>query len=109
MALTAGRAGERYAIVGPYLSYADLARLVGRITGRPRIIMPVPERLERPLQALANLIQHLGLGTELSAATVAGGFLQLHVAGTRADDCFGLVHPPSLETIRSAFENKARR
>ena len=102
-ALTAGRAGERYAVVGPYLSYAGLARLVAEITGRPRRIVVLPGLLERPLKTVAGLLDHLGLTTEFSAATVAGGFLELHVSGNRADDCFGLVHPPPVETIYSAL------
>ncbi len=103
MALTRGRPGERYAVVGPYLSYAELARLVAELTGKPRRIIPLPDRLERPLKTVAGLADRLGLGQEISGATVAGGFLQLHVAGNRADACFGLVHPPALETIRSVL------
>ena len=104
MALTAGRPGERYAVVGPYLSYAELAGLVVEITGRPRFIVPLPDMLEQPLKAVASLLEPLGLGTELSGTTVAGGFLRLHVSGNRADVCFGLVHPPPLESIRSSLD-----
>ena len=32
-------------------------------------------------------------------ALVAGGFLRLHVRGRRADACFGLDHPPAVESI----------
>jgi dihydroflavonol-4-reductase len=103
-ALTVGRAGERYAVVGPYLSYAGLARLVAQITGNPRSVVVLPGLLERPLKMVAGLLDTLGLSTEFSAATVAGGFLQLHVSGVCADDCFGLVHPPAVETIRSALD-----
>ncbi len=103
MALTQGGGGERYAIVGPYLSYAQLARLVAEIAGKPRWIIPLPDQLEPPLKALGRLLDRLGLGHEVSGTTVAGGFLRLHVAGRRGDDCFGLVHPPPLDTIRSAL------
>ena len=107
MALTAGRPGERYAVVGPYLSYAELAGLVAEITGRPRSIVALPDMLERPLKFLADLLERLGFGGELSATTVAGGFLRLHVSGTRADACFGLSHPPALESIRSSLKDHA--
>ena len=40
-ALVAGGSGQRYAVVGPYLSYGELARLVASITGRPRWIVAV--------------------------------------------------------------------
>ncbi len=109
MALTAGQPGARYAVVGPYLSYAELAGLVAEVRGRPRRIVLVPDRLERPLKALANLLDRLGLGAEFSATTVAGGFLRLHVAGKRADDCFRLVHPLPLESIRSVLGVEGRK
>ncbi len=106
MALTQGCGGERYAIVGPYLSYAQLAALVAGITGKPQWIIPLPDQLEPPLKVLGRLLDRLGLGNEVSGTTVAGGFLRLHVAGRRGDDCFGLVHPPPLDTIRSALLSK---
>ena len=45
-ALVCGNGGERYAVVGPYLSYGDLAALVASLTGRPRWLVPLPDRLE---------------------------------------------------------------
>ena len=107
-ALTAGRPGERYAVVGPYLSYAELAGLVAEVTGRPRSIVPLPDMLERPLITIANLLERLGWRNEFSATTVAGGFLQLHVSGDRGNACFGLVHPPPLESIRAALDDRGR-
>ena len=107
-ALTAGRPGERYAVAGPYLSYTELAGLVAEITGRPRSIVPVPAMLERPLRAVANLLECLCPGAEFSGTTVAGGFLQLHVSGNRADNCFGLVHPHPLESIRWSLGGKCQ-
>jgi dihydroflavonol-4-reductase len=103
MALTRGEPGERYAVVGPYLSYAELAGLVRQITGRPQVILPVLDMFERPLQGLADLLDRLGLGSELSGTTVAGGFLRLHVSGNRADLCFRLEHPAADKTIRSSL------
>ena len=49
------------------------------------------------------LWDRLGLGAELSGASIAGGFLRLHVSGHRADHGFGLTHPPPLESIRAAL------
>jgi dihydroflavonol-4-reductase len=107
-ALTAGAPGERYALVGPYLCYTELARLVAEVTGRPRIIIALPDLLELPLRITASLLERLGVGNELSGTTVAGGFLRLHVSGNRADACFGLVHPPALESIRVALGGQSR-
>ncbi len=102
-ALTSGRPGERYAVAGPYLSYPELARLVACVTGRPRVIIPLPAILQRPLQGAASLLDLVNPRTELSRTTVAGGFLNLHVTGRRADACFGLEHPPAIDSVRSAF------
>jgi dihydroflavonol-4-reductase len=102
-ALTAGEAGERYAVVGPYLSYPELAQLVAKVVGRPRIIVRLPNGLERLFRAGASLIERFNPGAELSGTTVAGGFLSLHVSGKRGNQCFGLEHPPALDTIRSAL------
>jgi dihydroflavonol-4-reductase len=46
-ALTSGGEGERYAVVGAYLSYSELAAIVASITGRPRRLIPISDRLER--------------------------------------------------------------
>ena len=104
-ALILGESGTRYAIVGEYLSYQDLARLTAEVAGRPRMILGLPDLLERPMTATADLLTRLGLTLELSGPTVAGGFLRLHVTGARADRCFGLVHPPAVDSIRSALDS----
>jgi len=100
-ALDHGEGGRRYAVVGPYLSYPQMAVLVREQTGRPRLIIPLPDAT-RPL-----LVRSLSLAgpwvrkiwPEASRALVEGGFLRLHVAGTRADRAFGLVHPSARQTI----------
>jgi dihydroflavonol-4-reductase len=102
-ALSSGQPGDRYAVVGPYLSYVEMARLVARIAGNPQLIVPLPSLLAGPLRASAVLLNRLGLTSELSGTTVSGGFLALHVSGRRADLGFGLVHPPALESVRSAL------
>ncbi len=49
-----------------------------------------------------------GRWIEISAATVAGGFLQLHVRGDRADRAFGLIHPQPEESIEIALGDARR-
>lgn len=105
-ALERAEGGRRYAIVGEYLSYMDMARLVRRVAGRPRWIVPIGDGAERPLRALAHWAGRRA--RELSAASVAGGFLRLHVAGARADAAFGLVHPPPLRSIAEALADHRR-
>jgi dihydroflavonol-4-reductase len=100
-ALVAGDAGQRFAVVGPYLSYRDMATLVSTITGHPRWIVPLPDRLQSLITSPADWIAPLvrKKWPDLSRQLVAGGFLGLHVSGERADTCFGLVHPPAVESI----------
>jgi dihydroflavonol-4-reductase len=100
-ALVAGGVGQRFAVVGPYLSYRDMAVLVSSITGHPRWTLPLPDRTERlvssPLDWVAPLVRRKW--PDLSRQLVAGGFLRLHLSGERANLCFGLVHPPAVESI----------
>ena len=109
-ALSMGEPGRRYALMGPYLSYADMARLVGRVAGQPRGVVRLPDLIEWPLVRGAGLLDRLGGGSriEVSAAAIAGGFLRLHVSGARADAAFGLVHPPPIESIYRALEDAKR-
>jgi len=102
-ALVAGIGGERYAVVGPYFDYASLARAVARVAGWPRGVVVMPPFLKTPLTQFAKLIERLSPSQEISATTVAGGYLHLHVSGRKADERFGLVHPPGIETIRSCL------
>jgi dihydroflavonol-4-reductase len=105
-ALTRGEPGRRYAIVGPYVSYPDLARLVGAVAGFPRWIIILPDPAERPLAVVSSCLARLvgPLRDALSPATIAGGFLRLHVRGDRGNAAFGLIHPSPLDSIRSSLK-----
>ena len=48
-ALVAGGSGTRYAVVGPYLSYRELAAAVAAIAGRPRRVIALADRWEPAL------------------------------------------------------------
>jgi dihydroflavonol-4-reductase len=100
-ALVAGGDCERYAVVGPYLSYCELAAIVASIVGRPRRLIPISDRL-KPLFVSAAT----GFGPlmrwwwpDISSQLAEGGFLELHVRGDRAETCFGLHHPPAVDSI----------
>ncbi len=109
-ALVTGNSGQRYALAGPYLDYREMARLVARISGRPRRILTLPNILEKPSAILAGIIDRIMAGRriDVSSAAVAGGFVPLHVSGRRADSTFGLNHPPAIVSIYDALE-AARR
>jgi dihydroflavonol-4-reductase len=100
-ALVAGGAGHRYAVVGQYLSYHDMAALVSSITGHPRWVLRLPDPLERlvsfPVDWVAPFVRKKW--PNLSRQLIRGGFLGMHVSGERANVCFGLAHPPALESI----------
>ena len=109
-ALVAGGSGTRFALAGPYLSFLDLAAIVQRLTGRPRRTFSLPAACERPMVWGAGWLDRLARGRwiEVSAATVAGGFLQLHVSGARADRVFGLVHPDPAESVEISLRDARR-
>jgi dihydroflavonol-4-reductase len=100
-ALNSGGTAQRYAVVGPYVSYRDLARLVASITGRPRRLVVLSDRLEPLLVHSAGWCGPLlrRWWPDVSRELAAGGFLRLHVCGERANQCFGLEHPPAIESI----------
>jgi|GEM_PF-788800 len=109
-ALESDLLGERLALVGPYLSFRDQARLVARLTGWPRWVVAMPDLLEKPLTRLAGGLDRLlgGRVEAVSAATVAGGFLRFHVKGDRADRMFNLKHPPPIRSIYDALADLRR-
>jgi dihydroflavonol-4-reductase len=104
-ALRAGGRGSRYAVVGPYLSYPELAAVVASIVGRPRRVLALADRWEPPLARAAAWTAPLVRRwiPDLSRQLVAGGFLRLYVDGRRADVCFGLQHPPADESIAASL------
>jgi dihydroflavonol-4-reductase len=109
-ALERGRPGTRYAVVGTYLSYPEMARIVFQLTGRPRLVIPMPDILERPSRLTARYLAHAAGGRlgEYSEALIGGGFLQLHVSGARADREFELHHPDPMTSIYDALEDHRR-
>ena len=101
VALVCGEGGQRYAVVGPYLSYGDLAATVASLTGRPRFKICISDRLE-PLVVAAAAWSGPVLRfwwPDVSRHLAAAGFLRLHIRGDRADVCFGLEHPPAVDSI----------
>jgi dihydroflavonol-4-reductase len=104
-ALLAGGRGTRYAVVGPYLSYPELAVVVASIVGRPRRVVALADRWEPVLAHAAEWTAPLVRRwiRDLSRQLIAGGFLRLHVDGRRADVCFGLKHPPAAESIAASL------
>ncbi len=104
-ALVTGGNGQRYAVVGPYFSYPELAVVVASITGRPKWVATLPDRIEPVLGRAAGWIAPSirRWVPDLSRQLVAGGFLRLHVRGERANLCFGLEHPLAVESIAGSL------
>jgi dihydroflavonol-4-reductase len=109
-ALLAGGRGTRYAVVGRYLSYPELAAVVASIVGRPRRVLTLADRWEPAIARAADWMAPLVRRwiPDLSRQLVAGGFLRLHVDGRRADICFGLRHPPATESIAASLMEGSR-
>jgi dihydroflavonol-4-reductase len=108
-ALAVGEVGRRYTVVGPYLSYHAMAGLVAQVCGRPRRVVTIPDWLEGPVVAAGRLADFLARGRgDVSGTAAAGGFLQLHVRGDRADRAFGLAHPPPIRSVFAALDDARR-
>ncbi len=104
-ALVAGGAGQRYAVIGPYVSYRELAKHVASITGRPRWTFLLPDLVEPLVVSAAALFGPLARRwwPDVSGALAAAGFLRLYLSGERANACLGLEHPSARETVASCF------
>jgi dihydroflavonol-4-reductase len=104
-ALVAGGSGQRYAVIGPYLNYRELARLVTSITGRPRWVVPLPDYLEPLIVRAAGWFGPLvrRWWPDVSPQLAAAGFIGLHLSGERANACLGLEHPSAHDTVASCF------
>jgi dihydroflavonol-4-reductase len=104
-ALVHGEPGVRYAVVGPYLSYGDLAALVAQVAGRPRWLMPLPEWSKPVVVTAARFWAPFvrRWWPDVSAALAEGGYLRLHISGDRANARFGLEHPQALESIERSL------
>ena len=109
-AIERGEPGRRYAVVGPYKSYPELARMVGMITSRPSRVYTFPEGFRGVARGVAGLIDAMARGRliDISRASVSGGFLRLHVDGSRANALFELVHPSPLNSIHAALDDASR-
>jgi dihydroflavonol-4-reductase len=102
--------GSRHVVAGPYVSYPEIAELVARVARWPRRIVIVPDVCERPLTWLLKSLDGWSRGRffGLTAATIAGGFLRLHVSGAKADRDFGLCHPSPLQLIFDTLDDCRR-
>ena len=72
-ALILGDSGTRYAVVGEYLSYPALARLTAEVVGRPRMVLGVPDFLERPMTAAGRPAHAIGPHRRILGADRRGG------------------------------------
>jgi dihydroflavonol-4-reductase len=104
-ALIAGGTSARFAVVGEYQSYPDLAHHTLALTGRPRITIVMPNWLESPLTNPIDWIAPLTRRwwPDFSRELVAGGFLRHHVSGAKANAIFGLTHPPTRDSIAASL------
>ncbi len=108
--LESGAAATVYIVAGGYQSYREMAQTVRRIAGRPWLVVKIPDWSEPMLGRLTGLLCRVfgdRLG-EISRATVAGGFLCLHVSGARADAALDLRHRSPALSIYDALDDHRR-
>ena len=103
-ALWLGRPGERYLLVGPYASYADLGRIVKRLLGSGNVrVLPRWMRYAAsiPLAIASGVLGNVPNG--LAVPSFQYGFVSYHLSGAKADRTFGLTHRSVEETVRDAL------
>ncbi|ARM30967.1 SDR family oxidoreductase [Prosthecochloris sp. HL-130-GSB] len=104
-AMKRGRTGERYIIGGDNLTYKQLADTISRVTGAPRVMVPLPFMLAKPLLSLMKRL-HFGKRVSklfnLSMFRVASEFLFFD--SSKAERELGMQHEAHEFSIRRAFE-----
>ena len=105
-ALVAGGSGQRYAVVGPYLSYGELAALVASITGRPRWVVPLPDlaRAAGRVEPRTGLGRWCAIGTPTSHLNwQPRAFWACISAATGPMRAWASSIRPARETVASCF------
>lgn len=104
-AMEKGRTGERYIIGGENVSYKELADTISRITGAPKILLPLPFWMAKVLKALLDLYKNKNRISKLfnlSMFRVASHFL--YFDSSKASRELNMRFEPHENSIRSAYE-----
>ncbi|MBF0586209.1 SDR family oxidoreductase [Prosthecochloris sp. N3] len=104
-AMEAGRTGERYLIGGDNVTYRELADTISRVTGAPRVRVPLPFFLAKPLLSLLKIVdsrKQVSRLFNLSMFRVASEFL--YFDASKAERELGMNREPHEFSIRRAFE-----
>ena len=104
-AMEKGKTGERYIIGGENVSYKELADTISRITGAPKILLPLPFWMAKLLKSALDLKKNKNQISKLfnmSMFRVASEFL--YYDSTKASRELNMRHEPHEQSIRSAYE-----
>lgn len=104
-AMEKGKTGERYIIGGENVSYKKLADTISRITGAPKIILPLPFWMAKILKSAIDLYKNKNRISKLfnlSMFRVASEFLYYNSA--KATRELNMRYEPHENSIRSAYE-----
>jgi len=104
-AMTKGKTGERYILGGENVSYKQLADTISRITGAPKVHLPLPFWIAKILKSGLHLYkkkQRLSKLFNLSMFRVASNFL--YFDSGKATRELGMRYEPHELSIRRAYE-----
>ncbi|NTU96742.1 MAG: SDR family oxidoreductase [Chlorobiaceae bacterium] len=104
-AMKKGKTGERYIIGGENVSYRQLVGTIAKVTGAPRVILPLPFWAGKLLKSLIDhykIRNRISKLFNLSMFRVASEFL--YFDSSKAIRELGMMQEPHDRSIRSAFE-----
>ena len=104
-AMEKGRTGERYIIGGENVSYKQLADTISKITGAPKILLPLPFWMAKILKSILDLYKNKNRISKLfnlSMFRVASHFL--YFDSSKATRELNMRYEPHDHSIRNAYE-----
>jgi dihydroflavonol-4-reductase len=104
-AMAKGKTGERYIIGGDNVSYKQLSDTISRVTGAPKVLLPLPFWTARILYSLLDLYHNrrrLSKLFNLSMFKVASHFL--YFDSSKAARELNMRYEPHEQSIRNAYE-----
>ncbi|NTW82885.1 MAG: SDR family oxidoreductase [Chlorobiaceae bacterium] len=104
-AMAKGRTGERYLIGGDNVSYKQLVDTISKVTGAPRILLPLPFWMGKILKSALDRFKNRNKVSKLfnlSMFRVASEFL--YFDSSKAIRELGMRQEPHEKSIRSAYD-----
>jgi dihydroflavonol-4-reductase len=104
-AMEKGRKGERYIIGGENVSYKQLVDTISKITGAPKVLLPLPYWLAKILKTMLDRYKiRNGISKLFNLSMFRVASESLYFDSSKALRELGMRHEPYEKSIRSAYE-----